>query len=31
MGGMSKALFRDNYEIFVSLVDRYRKYVYNLK
>lgn len=31
MGGMSAALFKDNVEVFVSLADRYRKYVYNLK
>ena len=31
VGGMSAALFRDNVEVFVSLLDRYRKYVYNLK
>lgn len=31
MGGMSAALFRDNVEVFVALLDRYRKYVYNLK
>jgi hypothetical protein len=31
VGGMSAALFRDNLEVFTSLVDRYRKYVYNLK
>lgn len=29
MGGMSAALFRDNLDVFVSLMDRYRKYVYN--
>lgn len=29
MGGMSAALFRDNLDVFVALVDRYRKYVYN--
>jgi len=31
VGGMSAALFRDNVEVFVALLDRYRKYVYNLK
>ncbi|MFC3174338.1 YbjN domain-containing protein [Novosphingobium bradum] len=31
MGGMSAALFQDNLEVFISLVDRYRKYVYNRK
>ena len=30
-GGMSAALFKDNLEVFAALVDRYRKYVYNLK
>lgn len=31
VGGMSQALFRDNLDVFASLMDRYRKYVYNLK
>jgi len=31
MGGMSAALFKDNVEVFIALMDRYRKYVYNLK
>jgi hypothetical protein len=31
MGGMSAALFRDNVEVFVALLDRYSKYVYNQK
>ena len=31
VGGRSAALFRDNPEVFSSLVDRYRKSVYNLK
>lgn len=31
MGGMSASLFNDNLAVFTSLMDRYRKYVYNLK
>jgi len=31
VGGMSQALFRDNLDVFAALMDRYRKYVYNLK
>lgn len=31
MGGMSAALFRDNLEVYIALLDRFRKYVYNLK